>query len=66
MKHHKNAMKFFGKYPIQTMLASVLLGIGIGFALTYPVAREHPMRWAGLFALMALVSYLWAGTQKVK
>jgi hypothetical protein len=65
-KFYKNTMKYFSKYPDQNAFVSLLAGLGIGFLLAYPVVGEHPIRWGGLFVLMAVVGYAWAGFQKVK
>jgi hypothetical protein len=62
----KNAMKFFSKYPAQNSFVHLLLGVGIGFLLAYPVVAEHPVRWGALFVLMGAVGHCWAGFQKTK
>ena len=66
MKFIKNATKFFSKYPMQNAFVNLLLGVGLGFLLAYPVVGEHPMRWGGLFLLLGVVGYIWAGFQKTK
>jgi hypothetical protein len=64
--YNRNSTKFFSKYPAQNSLVSLLLGVGIGFLLAYPVIGEHPLRWGVLFVIMGLAGFVWAGFQKTK
>jgi hypothetical protein len=66
MNYFKNANKYFSKYPSQNTFVNLILGVGIGFVLAYPVIGEHPVRWGGLFILMGLIGNVWAGFQKTK
>jgi hypothetical protein len=66
MKIYKNAMKYFGKHPEENGLIHLILGLGLGFLLTYPVAQSHPIRWGVLFIVMGVVGHIWAGMQKTK
>lgn len=66
MKLYTNAMKYFARFPDQNSFVHLLGGVGVGFLLTYPVAGVHPVRWGLLFLGMAVLGFLWAGTQKVK
>ena len=64
MNFYKNMTKFFSKHPDQNAFVFLMLGVGIGFCLAYPVIGEHPLRWGGLFVLMGAVGLVWAGFQK--
>jgi hypothetical protein len=66
MNYYKNAMKYFSKFPSQNSFVHLILGIGIGFIIAYPVVGVHPIRWGGLFILMGAVGMIWAGFQKTK
>lgn len=66
MKYYKNAVKYFTKHPDQNAFVHLLLGIGIGFLLTYPVAETHPVRWGALFLLLGAIGHVWAAIQKTK
>lgn len=48
------------------MAAHVLLGVGLGILLTYPIVGAHPLRWGiGLLAL-GVIAYLYPSLAKGK
>ena len=54
------AEKYFSKNPHYNAVVHVLAGMSIGFFLTYPLAREHPLRWGLVFLALTLLGHLWA------
>lgn len=54
-KSKKNIQSSFNSQ----MASHILLGVGLGILLTYPVVGSHPLRWGiGLLAL-GVVLYLY-------
>lgn len=57
----KKMEKYYSKHVWENSLAHLLIGIGFGFLLTYPMAATHPVRWGVAFLLVGLVWHLKAG-----
>lgn len=57
----KKLIQYFSKHPTFNATAHLLLGIGIGILITYPMAGSHPLRWGlsfiGLSALIHIYAY---------
>lgn len=53
---YKQAEKYFSKHVMYNSFVHLVIGIGLGILLTYPVVGIHPLRWGiglvvvGLFA----------------
>jgi hypothetical protein len=48
----KKVLAYFKKYPIYNSLVHVVIGMGLGILVTYPVAGTHPLRWGlGILAI---------------
>lgn len=47
--------KYIKKYPYYMMLASGVMGAGVGMLLTYPLAGQHPVRWGVGLVVAAVV-----------
>lgn len=60
MKLYKKGLVYFERHPLHSVLINVLLGIGLGVLLTYPVAGIHPLRWGETFLVIGVLGYLWA------
>jgi len=54
----KKVNKYFAKHPWENSAAHLLIGAGVGFLLTYPMAGAHPVRWGGVFLLAGLAIHL--------
>ncbi|MFH2085749.1 MAG: hypothetical protein ABII21_03130 [bacterium] len=54
----KKAVKYFAKHPGENATAHLLLGIGAGFLLTYPLAGAHPVRWGAVFVIAGIVMHI--------
>lgn len=60
----KTMMKYFGKHVEFNSVVHVLIGVGIGALLTYPVAGMHPVRFGLIFLILGLGGHIWAATHK--
>lgn len=54
--------KYFVKHPEVNSLVHVLVGVGLGFLLTYPVAGIHPVRFGLAFLALGALGHVWAAT----
>lgn len=63
-KYCKTAMKYFEKHADFNGLTHILLGIGIGVLLTYPIAGVHPVRLGLVFLALGIAGHIWAATHK--
>lgn len=50
--------KYFARRVWENSAAHVLIGMGIGFLLTYPLVGVHPVRWGAAFLLAGLLWHL--------
>ena len=63
-KYIKTAMTYFEKHADFNGLTHVLLGIGFGALLTYPLFDTHPVRFGLLFLVLGIGGHVWAATHK--
>lgn len=54
----KKIVKYMSKHPHYNAGVHWLGGVGLGFLLAYPVAREHPVRWGVAFLVLSLLGHL--------
>ena len=64
MTYIQRAEKYFSKHPMFNSAVHVSGGIAIGLLLTYPFAGPHPVRWAFVFGVLALLGHIYAATNK--
>lgn len=57
-------MNYFGKHIEFNSVVHILIGIGIGALLTYPVAGIHPVRFGLVFLILGILGHVWAATHK--
>ncbi len=57
----KKMEKYYGKHVWENSTAHLLIGIGFGILMTYPLVGSHPLRWSVLFLVVGLVWHLKAG-----
>jgi hypothetical protein len=60
MKTYARMLKYFSKRPFFNAVVHTILGIGVGFLLTYTVAGIHPVRWGIAFLVIAFLGHLQA------
>ena len=49
---YKQIKAYFKKHPKFNDVVHVLVGMGVGILITYPLVGSHPVRWGvGLLAL---------------
>ena len=63
-KYIKATMNYFGKHVEYNSAVNILLGIGIGALLTYPIAGAHPVRFGLVFLILGILGHVWAATQR--
>ena len=56
----KRAEKYFSKNPRFNAVVHALGGLGVGVLLTNVAFNPHPVRWAALFILLALLGHWYA------
>lgn len=59
MKMYKQIEAYFKKYPIYNGAVHVLVGMGAGILLTYPLVGDHPLRWGVTLLALGLVGHLY-------
>lgn len=59
----KKVVKYFTKHPLENASAHILVGIGVGFLLTYPLAASHPVRWGVAFLVLGAGWHLYAASK---
>ena len=57
-------MRYFERHAQYNSAVNILLGIGIGALLTYPVAGSHPVRFGLVFLTIGVLGHVWAATQR--
>lgn len=63
-KYHTKMMKYFTKHQGFNSYVHFAGGLGVGFLLTYPIAREHPVRWGLAFVILSVLGHFYAATAK--
>ncbi|MEK7155128.1 MAG: hypothetical protein AAB697_03300 [Patescibacteria group bacterium] len=61
---YKKIGAYFRKHAYYNSAVHVLAGVGIGIFLTYPLVGAHPVRWGGLFLVVALLGHLYPLVKK--
>lgn len=60
MKLYKKGLVYFSRHPLHNALSHILVGMGLGMLLTYPMAGAHPVRWGVAFLVVGILGHLWA------
>ncbi len=55
----KQVDSYFKKNPYYSAVVHVVVGVGIGILMTYPVVGSHPMRWGLVFLGLGLAGHLY-------
>ncbi len=57
LMYDKKVKKYFSSHPEENALTHMIIGVGLGFLLTYPLAASHPVRWGVLFLVVGAVMH---------
>lgn len=57
---YKKGLAYFSRHPLHNAFIHVLVGIGIGILLTYPLVGRHPLRWGIAFLILGVLGHVWA------
>lgn len=61
---YKQLEKYFGKHVLYNSVVHVLIGMGLGILLTYPVIGAHPLRWGVGLITVGILAHLYPLTLK--
>lgn len=57
----KKMKKYYSKHVSENSIVHLIMGLGLGFLLTYPMAGPHPVRWGIAFLAVGLAWHLKVG-----
>lgn len=55
----KQITGYFKTHPVYNSMIHLLIGLGIGALLTYPVFGSHPLRWGLVLVTIGLLGHLY-------
>ena len=58
-KELQKIKKYFIKHPDYNSVVNLIAGMGLGIFMTYPIVGEHPLRWAVILFLVAIMGHLY-------
>lgn len=61
---YKTIEQYFKNHAMYSAVVHVLIGVGVGMLLTYPLAGEHPVRWGVAFLALGILGHLYPLMQK--
>ena len=56
---YKQIEAYFKQYPRFNSAVHVLMGMGVGILLTYPLVGGHPVRWGMTLLALGLAGHLY-------
>jgi len=56
---YKKIRKYLSDHPDYNGAIHVLVGIGIGIFMTYPLVGKHPVRWSIVFLTLGILGHLY-------
>ncbi|MDO8569975.1 MAG: hypothetical protein Q7R97_00120 [Candidatus Daviesbacteria bacterium] len=56
--------KYFSKHPFYNGIVHLVIGIGIGAMLTYPIFGTHPVKWGVGLIVVGLLGHLYPLMEK--
>ena len=59
IKLYKKIHKYFSSHPMFNGFTHLLIGIGAGILVTYPLVVAHPVRWGLLFIGLGVICHLY-------
>lgn len=58
-KKYQKMQKYFEKHSSYSAVVHLLIGMGIGIFITYPLVGAHPLRWASGFLAVGILGHLY-------
>ncbi|MDD5147440.1 MAG: hypothetical protein PHV63_02740 [Candidatus Daviesbacteria bacterium] len=55
---YKQISQYFKNHVYYNSAVHILVGIGVGILLTYPLAGAHPVRWGLGFLALGILGHL--------
>ena len=55
----KKITAYFKKFPSYNSLVHIIIGLGLGVLITYPLVGSHPVRWGLLLLVVGLAGHLY-------
>lgn len=55
----KKITAYFKKFPSYNSLVHIIIGLGLGVLITYPLVGSHPVRWGLLLLVIGLAGHLY-------
>lgn len=55
---YKKITEYFKEHVMYNAVVHILLGVGLGILITYPIAGQHPVRWALVFLVAAAIGHV--------
>lgn len=56
---YQKLLKYFSRHPTYSAIVHLLIGIGVGILITYPVVGSHPLRWGLAILTVGLLAHLY-------
>ncbi len=56
---YKKAMKYMSAHPYYNSTIHVIIGVGLGILITYPLVGEHPIRWGIALVTLGVLGHLY-------
>ncbi|MFH0936765.1 MAG: hypothetical protein V1808_00520 [Candidatus Daviesbacteria bacterium] len=60
----KSANSYLKSHFSYALIVIILLGMGLGILITYPLVGSHPLRWGFGFLALGIAGYLYPLTIK--
>lgn len=60
----KQIKQYLSQHPYFNGGIHILVGIGVGMLLTYPLAGAHPVRWGIGFIVLGILGHLYPLVKK--
>jgi len=64
VKRVKKITAYFKKFPAYNSMVHILIGVGLGILITYPLVGGHPVRWGLVLVAIGLVGHLYPALPK--
>lgn len=56
---YRKLLVYFSRHPLHNALVHILVGMGLGILLTYPLVGRHPLRWGIALLVLGVLGHLW-------